>query len=70
LVTRKERSLRKVVRDRAEKRYEEHRRRNLVQAKPGELKFVIVLDNSSLDIIGISEIKRQYRPAQLGGIVY
>ncbi len=45
MVTRKERSLRKEIRHRTEKRYEKHRRRNLVEAKPGELNFVVVLDN-------------------------
>jgi tRNA G18 (ribose-2'-O)-methylase SpoU len=34
-----------VIRDRTEKRYEDHRRRNQVEAKPGALKFVVVLDN-------------------------
>lgn len=29
----------------AAKRYEKHRRRNLISAEPGDLKFIVVLDN-------------------------
>lgn len=45
MVTRQERTERKEIRLKTARRYEEHRRRNLVEAKPGDLDFIIVLDN-------------------------
>jgi tRNA G18 (ribose-2'-O)-methylase SpoU len=45
MVSRKEREERKEIRIRVERRYEKHRRRNLFEAVPGKLKFIIVLDN-------------------------
>ena len=45
MVSRQERRLRKEIRDRIQKRYEKHRRRNIFEAKPGKLKFIMVLDN-------------------------
>jgi len=45
MVSRKERRERKERAREVARRYEKHRRRNLVQARPGKLPFVMVLDN-------------------------
>ena len=45
MVTRKKRKDRQKARDVAAKRYEKHRRHNLVYAKPGPHEFIVVLDN-------------------------
>ncbi len=45
MVNRKLRRLRQEAHKLAEKRYERHRRQNLVQATPGVHEFIIVLDN-------------------------
>lgn len=45
MVSRQERAERTEIRKRVASRYEKHRRRNMAEAKPGGLKFIMVLDN-------------------------
>lgn len=45
MVSWKERRESQEIKKRAAQRYEKHRRCNLYQARPGKLKFIVVLDN-------------------------
>jgi len=45
MTTRHIRNKRKKAREVLEKRYEKHRRQNMVRSEPGDLDFIVVLDN-------------------------